>query len=35
MIAHGAPVTGKAGLPRRNPVDDTFPYHNHRGMGTT
>ena len=26
--------SGKAGLTRRNPVDDTFPYHDHRCMGT-
>ncbi len=25
----------KAGLTRRNPVDDTFADHDHRGMGPT
>jgi hypothetical protein len=27
--------SGKAGLTRRNPVDDTFPYHDNRCMDTT
>ena len=30
-----ADTSGEAGLTRRNPVGDTFAYHDHRCMGTT
>jgi hypothetical protein len=34
LIMTGIEKDGADGLTRRNPVDDPFAYHEHRGMGT-